>query len=271
MSKELRDLLRVVEGARIGLNRIDGKQLHSEKSREGLRSIVQEYFSNVRPAVVDAWQEDVEVQALDKSMQELLILCHKHGAVQRYRDLLKSIKSHLINLDARLVSSGMRLPTLHAADPIDARVISTLQALLPSAALSYQQAITDLQADERLSWRGPATDLREALRETLDHLAPDADVTSSQGFRLEPGTTGPTMKQKVRFILKSRGLSKARAGTTEDATEAVDGAIGSFVRSVYTRSSVSTHTPSDKTEVLRIRDLVRVVLCELLEIHSQRR
>jgi hypothetical protein len=146
------------------------------------------------------------------------------------------------------------------------RIVTTLRALLPSAALSYEQALIDLDQPERLSWRGPATDLREALRETLDHLAPDTDVKGSAGYKQEADTRGPTMKQKVRYILKNRGVSKMLAAPAEDATVSIDEAIGNFVRSVYTRSSVSTHTPTDKNEVLRILDFVRVVLCELLEV-----
>ena len=42
--------------------------------------------------------------------------------------------------------------------------------------------------------------------------------------------------------------------------------VRTFVRYVYSRSSISTHTPAGKKEVLRIRDWVRVVLAELLEL-----
>ena len=44
----------------------------------------------------------------------------------------------------------------------------------------------------RISYRGTAAELREVLRELLDHLAPDADVLKS-GIRLEAGQTTPTM------------------------------------------------------------------------------
>jgi hypothetical protein len=197
-------------------------------------------------------------------MQALLALCHKKGSVQKYKDLLRQAKSHLIHLDSGIVARSGRQSGDGRTDQ-DIRIVTTLRALLPSAALSYEQALLDLSVGERLSWRGPATDLREALRETLDHLAPDIEVQHSLGYKQEPGTNGPTMKQKVRYILKNRGQSKATAATTEDATVAIDEALGSFVRSVYTRSSVSTHTPTDIDEVLRLRDLVRVVLGELLE------
>src|SRR6266567_1527624 len=98
---------------------------------------------------------------------------------------------------------------------------------------------------------------REALRETLDHLAPDNDVVSEKGCKLESGLPKPTMKQKVCFILRKRGIKKAALDNPAQAAQAVEDTVGGFVRSVYTRSSVSTHTPIDKREVLRIRDWVR--------------
>jgi len=74
------------------------------------------------------------------------------------------------------------------------------------------------------------------------------------------------MSQKVRYVLGQRGLGRSGTKPAEDAAAAVDAAVGSFVRSVYSRSNVSTHTPTDKAEVIRVRDLVRVALTELLEI-----
>jgi len=74
------------------------------------------------------------------------------------------------------------------------------------------------------------------------------------------------MRQKVRYVLSKRGTGRSTGETTERAAEAVEEALGLFVRSVYTRSSTSTHTPTKKDEVVRIRDLVRVCLRELLEL-----
>ncbi|MBS0172012.1 MAG: hypothetical protein JSR62_16820 [Nitrospira sp.] len=186
---------------------------------------------------------------------------------KRYQEILTGVKKSLIELDSQNVATAGQIAGNNGRDFVDSQIVETLQAIVPSAALSYEQATSDIQSNRRLSWRGPATDLREALRETLDHLAPDKDVKATPGYKQDAGTDGPTMKQKVRYILKNRGASKAVSGTAEEAADAVEETMGSFVRSVYTRSSVSTHTPTDKAEVLRVRDLVRVVLCELLEIH----
>lgn len=267
MSAHVTSFISELEKQRRALNALNGGQVHSAKTRGALRALAERYFAEIRPTLVDPTEDKSHINAVNTAMQNLVELCHKRGMAASYVDLLRKAKGHLIHLDSTLISA----PPLGSGEqkektPADVRIITTLRALVPSAALSYEQALQDLAQPERLSWRGPATDLREALRETLDRLAPDDEVKAVPGYKDEPDARGPTMKQKVRFILRNRQTSKALAATTEDATKSVEEAIGSFVRSVYTRSSVSTHTPTEKNEVLRVLDLVRVVLCELLEV-----
>ena len=104
------------------------------------------------------------------------------------------------------------------------------------------------------------------MRETLDVLAPDDGVSTMPNFKLERDARGPTMKQKVRYILKNRGMASGAIATPEAAVEGVEEMVGGLTRSVYNRSSVSTHTATSRTEVTRVHAWVRVVLCELLEI-----
>lgn len=268
MPSPIESFIHQLSQARKELNKVSSHQLNSQKRRGDLRALVEDYFKNVRPSLISASEQDQDVGNVDNSMQELLVLCHKRGSVKRYQTLLSKARKSLISLDARLLVSPIGSENLGQDNSIDATILETLEQIVPSAALSYKQAIQDLQANERFSWRGPATDLREALRETLDYLAPDSDVIAMAGYKQSPDTNGPTMKQKVRFILKSRDITKALSAPAETATESIETAVGSFVRSVYTRSSVSTHTPTEKAEVIRIRDFVRVVLCELLEVQT---
>lgn len=267
MSSHVTNLLLDVEAERKALNAVKGPQVQSKKHRERIRSLVENYFNEIRPRVDDSMADGSHVASVDSLMQSLLQLSHKHSSKGKYKTCFKELKRHLVLLDSWLISTPSR-SSATSRGAVDDQIVITLRALLPSAALSYEQALLDLMQEERLSWRGPATDLREALRETLDHLAPDAEVTSAQGYKQELDTNGPTMKQKVRFILKNRQAPKSTAATTVDATSAVDEAVGAFVRSVYTRSSVSTHTAASKDEALRVRNLVRVVLCELLEVRQ---
>jgi len=250
------------------LRQVASPQLHSQKRRDALRALVEHYFEEIRPAIISQAVQDEDVAAVDEAMQELLVMCHKKGSVATYTKLLDRARKHLIQADARIVARPALEQEPQIGDAVDLQIIETLGGLVPSAALSYAQALQDLQSAERLSWRGPATDLRESLRETLDHLAPDDEVTQMPGYKQAPDVDGPTMRQKVRFVLKNRGESKASTAPAEAATEAIELAMGTFVRSVYTRSNVSTHTPTDRAEVVRVRDFVRVVLCELLEVRS---
>jgi hypothetical protein len=108
--------------------------------------------------------------------------------------------------------------------------------------------------------------LREALREVLDHLAPDKEVTGQPGFTLESNQSKPTMRQKVRFILASRGKGKTQTAPAEHSTAIVEQSVGALARSVYDRSSLSTHVGTTKQEVQQVKAYVDVVLTELLEI-----
>jgi hypothetical protein len=268
MPQLLRDLIQDTANLRQDISRLETIHVNSLAKRQEIQSLIDNYFRDVRPSIVTAISPDDLIIQVDTLMQEILILSHKRTAIATFKRLLLNLKRKLIELET-LATCG---PPQNAGGltvlQVDSRIIETLAGLIPSAALAYRQALEDLADDRRRSYRGPATDLREALRETLDHLAPDSQVISEKGFQLERDARGPTMKQKVRYILSHRGLPGAVSETSERATESIETVFGSLVRSVYNRSSMSTHTPTDRSEVLRIRDWVRIVLCELLSIQA---
>ena len=128
----------------------------------------------------------------------------------------------------------------------------------------------DLDSGEvRFSYRGTASELREVLRETLDIPAPDDDIAKQSWFKLETNCTGPTMKQKVRFILSSRGKSKAQRALPEKSIDLVENLCGDVARAVYTRASTSTHVQTTKQEVQQMKRYLDAVLFDVLEIGSK--
>src|SRR5690606_22608774 len=137
---------------------------------------------------------------------------------------------------------------LQSLDGKEVRIAGTLTSLVPSAGFSYEQACRDLRDPNRLSFRGAAAELSEALREVLDHLAPDKDVMLEEGFKLERDAKTPTMKQKVRFILKARGKSEAVSAAPEDAVHVGEEKVGDVARALHPRSSISTHDGTTKEE-----------------------
>lgn len=241
------------------------KPVRNTALKADAKDLVDSYFRSVRPLMISNGISLEQLNDLDPLMQEFLEFTHRRISGNKYKEhISKALKKTLVLEQLCLI--GNRGNQNDVVNSIDQNIIRTLEALLPSSASSYKQALVDLKSNSRFSWRGPATDLRECLRETLDHLAPDADVMNQPSFKLDKDAKGPTMKQKVRFVLTRRGFSSGAAATTEDAVSSIDELLGRFVRSIYTRSNISTHTPTSKSEVLRVRDLVRVALCELLEI-----
>ena len=146
----------------------------------------------------------------------------------------------------------------------DDQIISKLDALVPSAALSYKQAILDLKDDGRVSFRGPALELREALREILDHLAPDGEVTTAPGYVQEKDRTGPTMKQRVRFIMKKKG-KRSSSDAPEQTVTAFEEAIAGLTRAIYEQSSRATHVAGERQTVVQLRRFVVAIFHEVLK------
>jgi hypothetical protein len=262
MPQPLRDFIKDTEDLQKVVARIKVAQVNSRTVQNEIQALVDNYFRSIKPSIQATGTVEELIRTVDSIAQDLMTLSHSRPLTSKLKRMLTDFKKKLIELEARAVCGGGTEASPHS--PTDALIIETLSGLKPTAALAYEQALVDLADEGRRSYRGPATDLREALRETLDHFAPDAAVTAQPGYRQDPTIDGPTMKQKVRYVLSHRG--PAGSETAENAAEAVDLAVGAFVRSVYRRSSISTHKPTDRNEVLRVRELVRIVLCELLSI-----
>jgi hypothetical protein len=266
MIEHIRTLQKMVNDLQGAICKIKSKQVYQRKIIETSKTIVDNYFRQIRDQIVNAGIDSNTISELDTSAHDLLEATHKKTTSTIYKKRVSKLRNLLVETEKLSLMAEGNYSRQFQLDLIDTSVIDTLKKIVPSAALSYEQALIDMQAAQRLSWRGPAADFREALRECLDYLAPDKEVMSVPGFKLETNANHPTMKQKTQYILQKRKLPEAAIKTAQDSVAIIDGLIGLFVRSVYSRASMSTHTPTDKKEVTRIRDLVRLVLCELLSV-----
>jgi Predicted pPIWI-associating nuclease len=181
---------------------------------------------------------------------------------RHYRETL----SKRLRVELAAVSSRASSSVSNGLTPDESKLLETIDQMVPSANISYRQALIDLQDDKRVSFRGPALELREVLREVLDHVAPDKDVLASPGFQLEKNRPGPTMKQKVRYILRARGVGKTKAASPEDSTSAVDAIVSDLTRSVYDLGSLATHVASERRQVVKVKRYIDAVLHDILEI-----
>lgn len=239
--------------------------INTRALRTEAKDIAQQYFRQTRPVMQDLGLDE-QLEVLNASFQRILELSNRSNAAASYKKQVKIVRKLLPTVTSRIEINQGVVKIVATTTKEDERVIQTLEHLVPSAALSYKQAIIDLADDRRFSFRGPALELRETLRETLDHLAPDDAVTSAEGYVLEKGRSGPTMKQKVRFILKARGQSKSSSVVPEQSTTTVDEMIGTLTRSVYDRSSVATHVATERRTVIQIRRYVVAILHDILAL-----
>jgi Predicted pPIWI-associating nuclease len=259
------------ESTRSTLTKTKSVNINKDALRTEVQELVQEYFRSLRPALVKLGLNADVLAGLDTPAQDLLRLATARNARASY---LRSFRALLRARVAAEQEREMKLGHAASASHVDivtagmeTQILATLRRLLPSAALSYEQALRDLRGAPRLSYRGTAVELRETLREVLDHLAPDADVMRSPGFKSEKDAARPTMKQKAHFILKARGAASGAISTPKDAIQRVEDASASLARSVYTRGSVSTHVATTREEVLTMKPYVDGVLAELLQVH----
>ena len=242
--------------------------------REQGKTLVQSYFREARPDIVTQMKNETILSDLDQHMQNLLDLTQHRTEKALYKNILKLSRDCIqkISIQRELeiskALSGQIDERNAGFSNLEKSILNILEQLLPSAALSYQQALLDLNSSQRISFKGTANELREALRETLDHLATDTEVMKQEGFTLEKGRTKPTTKQKVRFILKARGLSRKASKASEESVDIIEERFPSLVRATYDRSSISTHINSTRSEVLQLKEYVNAVLAELLLIHA---
>ncbi len=248
------------------VDKIRSVNLNVTAVRQQARDLAQKYFREVR-AGLQVLRIPETLKVLDDNFQSLLMLSNGQNATSTYKRRIKAIRKIVPTVATQIELSHSEAPKADASPLLeDERIVETLKGLVPSAALSYSQAVIDLADENRISFRGAALELREALRETLDRLAPDDEVMSAPGYAHEKDRTKPTMKQKVRFILRARGQSKSSSSVPEQTVVTVDEVVGTLTRAVYDMSSVATHVAAERKAVLQIRRYVAAVLHDILEL-----
>jgi hypothetical protein len=264
------ELWRRLDALRASLNRVHGANVGSTAVRTEAKEAVQHYFREVRPQLVMLRFDVAQIDSLDQITQHILELAARPNRKSTYQGRMRELSGLRGTIEAAIeirAGGGIPQPAARLTTATEAAIIETLDGIVPTIALSYRQVLQDMGDQTRVSYRGTAAELREVLRELLDHLAPDADVLKS-GVRLEAGQTTPTMKQKTVFILKARGLGETARKPATDAVTAVEGAVGSLARSIYNRGSLSTHIATTRTEVLTFKGYTDAVLADLLQIHK---
>ena len=262
----------ILEGLYAAVSRSTAVNVNATDLRDQARAAVQHWFRDARPYVLGLSVSEDELRTIDSLAQRLLTLAAGRNAKTSYISTLRSLRKCRGPIEGRAhMLQGTVLSSAAAAvslAPVEARILATLERMLPDSALSYRQVLQDLAGPQKYSYRGTATELREVVREVLDHLAPDEEVMKATGFKLEKDRKAPTMRQKARFILKARGLGETARKAPEEAVELLEDQIASLARSVYERGSASTHSSTRIEAVRNFKGYADAVLAELLQVHK---
>ncbi len=184
------------------------------------RAIATTYFELIRSDLDEVKSRTGLVEEIDFVVQSILQLASGQREKQAYIGQLNELRPYLLEATVDLMKS--RGTARLVLSQTERAILDTLAALLPSCAASYEQALRDIAQGARISWRGTATELRETLREVIDHLAPDGEVSATPNFQLDAGQNRPTQKQKVRHILKARRSSSAAAAVAKASLDTLE-------------------------------------------------
>ena len=171
MIDDIRNLQNKIKIISKKLKSITTKQINQKRIIDALKDLIDFYFRHVREALLDKHVQTDILDIIDSQMHNLLEATHKSTSKTVYLNHFSEIQKHVIQLEKMVLINPSSLKSSSHNDHTDITIIETLNKLLPSAASAYKQAVHDMKDDIRFSWRGPATDFREALREYLDYLA----------------------------------------------------------------------------------------------------
>ena len=134
---------------------------------------------------------------------------------------------------------------------IQIKIYDGLLQVSETLANSYAQVIRDLEDVERQSWAGTAHEIRQVIATMLSKLAPDHEVTSQSWYVQDPNVSGPTQKQRARYVLLERGAG-SKEHEVAQLVGTLDGMIEDLVRAIYSRASDAAHRFKARDEVARI-------------------
>jgi hypothetical protein len=262
--------LESLQALKVHISKVDfeGNPVHLE----AVKNVSRLYFRVTRPQLRILTIDSQVIGELDARVESLFTNANNGAApgtiIQSINAILNQADKVSLMREYRLsdISFEAAAPRVSSITDQEEQVISTIHNLVPSAARSYRQAILDSADTTRISYRGPANEFREALREVLDHLAPDPDVTGKAGFSFEENQSTPTRKQKVRFILNARRTPRAAAKVPEELADLIDNKVAGITGATYTLANVTAHIETERIEVLRVRRYTLLVLSEILAI-----
>jgi hypothetical protein len=145
----------------------------------------------------------------------------------------------------------------------DADILARLRRHSTSLADSLEQALRDLNDHTRLSYLGPAAEVREVMRATVQLFAPDDEVRKQSWFVgiTQGKKQNPSQAERIRFAVQQRGGNKDQVNRIDDLVDQLVGQIG---RETYSVGSSALHAGTVQAKVRKLTGWVFAILDEIL-------
>jgi hypothetical protein len=155
------------------------------------------------------------------------------------------------------------VPARAALSARDVDVLARLRALSPSLADSLDQALRDLNDPTRTSYMGPAGEVREVMRATIQKLAPDDVVREQNWYKGIPqgNKTNPSQAERTRYAVQQQRGSEEQARELDGL---IDQSIAKITRETYASGSSALHAGAAQKQVRKLTGWVFAVLDEVL-------
>jgi hypothetical protein len=145
----------------------------------------------------------------------------------------------------------------------EASILARLRRLSGPLADSMEQALRDMNDQSRLSYVGPAGEVREVMRAAVQQLAPDDEVRRQPWFvgTQQGGKVNPSQAERTRYAVQQRRGSREQV---QDVDALIDQLVGQIGRRTYAVGSSRFHAGTDQADVWKLTGWVWAVLGEVL-------
>lgn len=246
------------------LRRSKGKTVSLEEVRTLSKSVANLWVHDISPLARLASNTESALESIDTLMDQLVSHTLRPTKKEIYfatvRDALSIYDRQVfVHLHKQVGSVLAGVATVG-----DSSITDALAKISESLVAGYQQVHKDLADENRISWRGPADEIREVLRELLESLAPDDLVKKAPWYKQEANTEGPTQAQRARYALEQRSTQSHRVSAAQETANLVEQSVSRLVRKTFQRANNAAHTSQDRDEVKRILGYFDLLAKDLL-------
>lgn len=249
-----------------GIPRVLGR---AEKTN--VRSVVGAWFAQYQPSFAQMiGLDDPQLSAMDGLMQDLLQFTSGDSVRRTVIQAVSRANRHFAdNLLVRISRAYWSRAPQHSSPGRDEEVGQRLKHIDGKIADGYEQAVLDIEVPDRLSYRGPAAELREVLTHVLHTLAPDDKVTATDWYKEarrsgQRTETRPTRAERTRFILRGQAQGSAATESAESYMVMVEDRLGHVIGRTFERQNAATHASCEREELVRLLPYINALLRELL-------